>query len=1354
MIAAFALCVGLLLPFAACSPVVYDNNNNNKNNKNNRIAKPYGYAPYVWISVLRCAAGTSWCQGYSKGSFALTVDIAGREDPSDQTCTHYCSGKIYASWRPDRSASGDLSRYERQGVMLGAYVLKLDRDSCVEIPGKFPCADRVVSSIPINKVSVMLHANERNREYFFGDDPAAQCDPDPQCATYKLLRRTLYATEGNRTWPDTDDVLSIRNSPYACVLSYVGLGDSESIGLCYTQLGDNCFRSNGNTFCIGRTDTNSVGITNADEDASAPIAMCEISSAAELLRRDVLSRPTTGEIEAFIASSSCDATIVSADNATYASDHLSLDVDIDRFHALSEFGHVILRIPLDRCVVPVASTDGGYASTMQNIAKTLHKTAIATYASAIMLDASDWGSSACSRDNVDSNVSKVASDVARAITELRATKLFLRLPRDVRRVKTMNFASLGTFEAFVTPRLFVNMTEPKDCQNMWTKKGGSIKGIVPYVLAVLRGGVKANKLIATLSLTGGLTITPVENNNVTDVSNKTTTELTLADMESNNILRCEEDMNTKCCSGSTTTMWGRNALVNATYTSTSLETLKQYPELIAVAFGINQFVISPVDSDFKRKVRANTPAISSVTSAVHRLRDWRRQQAVAGVSSDTASRASVRNRRSANSVVGTDSTEAIAVPREYKDPASGSKNCLDPQYQVGLSNRLVCPGLIILNGALGVFKEPYKEMYKTSYDNMYIVNVHTLQSCTPGEPKREALLSSTPPQTAINIHTLVPTTDSSHYMVGILDTATVVEYKPPVNKVCNAYNDGETIHNMNVVAVDDGYTVDKPTIEAEHGLIVKPAEALYFVSNFTHGIDYINMDVRCIDYDVSAMQPCLIAICGGDDSCRRNYGRLCNSAHEIVNDARRASEFVQQGLRELAMQERKARMYELPDSAPFPWLDRPPKPRGRKKRFVATGMATAALGLAWHTSNRVDKLEEQTDLLKNNYVKISQDMVEVSRKLDDNIALVNGRLDEQEIQMQRNTEKANKNFALLKETMMKNREALMRDINVKFSVTISYQMWYAQMQSVTHQMMQAAMQVRFMARGIENCLRQIASKRSGSCPSGMSVIQEHPGLSEFPTVATALYKDRKLFIVHSLPNTVEKTTIRGVIPMPKMSTDGIPCWPDYKVWLINGKYYEPSECHGRYCRAPEPHHTYLRCLENPKDCKTVCAPCHKGVCYQKNQVTWMEGVATVEIESPPLKPFSRTHISQGPVSFADLLEDNVAGGPELELLTNINTSIKLISLHGELDNISRNIEAFDKRYDEITASRVTFGGWLSGFASDAALWTCVAVLMAWCTGLSAGIAYTMFCGGGGCGGGGISRPVGVKPRFRRRPKLL
>lgn len=88
----------------------------------------------------------------------------------------------------------------------------------------------------------------------------------------------------------------------------------------------------------------------------------------------------------------------------------------------------------------------------------------------------------------------------------------------------------------------------------------------------------------------------------------------------------------------------------------------------------------------------------------------------------------------------------IDIPEnQYKDPASGSKNCLDPQYNIGLSNTVVCPGLIAVHGTLGIFKEPHKELYSTSYDKICIANVYNLESCTPGEPVRKATVSEKPP---------------------------------------------------------------------------------------------------------------------------------------------------------------------------------------------------------------------------------------------------------------------------------------------------------------------------------------------------------------------------------------------------------------------------------------------------------------------------------------------------------------------------------------------------------------------------------------------------------------------------------
>lgn len=135
------------LPLLTCSPVGRNNNRRN--------SEPYGHAPYVWISVSQCNLHTGWCQGKSKGSFALTVDIQG-DHATDGTCTHYCPGEIYAYWRPSKTSAGDLSKYEKERVMLGAYVFRLDKSSCREVPGKFPCSDRVVSTIPINKISTLV----------------------------------------------------------------------------------------------------------------------------------------------------------------------------------------------------------------------------------------------------------------------------------------------------------------------------------------------------------------------------------------------------------------------------------------------------------------------------------------------------------------------------------------------------------------------------------------------------------------------------------------------------------------------------------------------------------------------------------------------------------------------------------------------------------------------------------------------------------------------------------------------------------------------------------------------------------------------------------------------------------------------------------------------------------------------------------------------------------------------------------------------------------------------------------------------------------------------------------------------
>ncbi|XP_078805966.1 uncharacterized protein LOC144993914 [Oryzias latipes] len=1171
--------------------------------------EPYGYAPYAWISVTKCGAHTGWCMGTSQGGFALRR-IGSQEGERDQ-CTHYCPGSIGALWRDTRGRSPDLTRYQTEGVMLGAYVKKLDRSSCVPVPGGFGCSERVVPHAPLNRISAMLHASPRNRDYYFGANSSAECDPGAQCAAYKLMKRTLRAPEASRRWPDSDDVLAIRNSAYACVLVYVGLGDAEAMGACHQQLGDNCFESNGNTFCVSSSEHARPGLTNWDGLASAPLAMCEISSVDDLAARGPDYSPTPEDIRDFVAPSMCDATVISVERALYSSagGYLAVALDAALFATVAQAGHVVAKVPFDECVVPVSPDRKEFPAVLESVAETLSRVSTSVSSTALLLDASRWGLTNCSKSNWERRqFGRVAKLAASALHRRGVRKLFLGLPPSRGLLASTDFLDLAEFEAFVTPRGRADAKDPRHCQNAWVSPSGQRTdggdderyAVVPYLMTLLRTGVRANKIVFTLSLTGGLKLSAPEGAGRWEVEGG----LPLADLETNTALRCEEDLNTKCCSGSSTTVWARGVMVNVTVSSTSFETLKRFPELVAVAFGVNQFMIAPVDSDFKRGVRSDMPAILGIASAVHRLRDWKRQQMAAGIS--TAKAGAAKPSRFARSAElrtppPLPSTNerlpeldelgdiVITVPESaYKDPASGSKSSLDPRYNVGLSHTLVCPGLVAVHGALGVFKEPHREMYSTSYDRIYVGNLYAMESCTPGEPDKRVESSGRPPQVAININTMVPTTDPNHYTVGILDAKRFVEYAPPVSRVCTAHNTGESSQGLNLVSVDDSYALDRPVVEHDRGVIVKPAEAIHFVSNFTPGLDYINLNVSCVNYDVSALKPCLISVCGGDDGCRRDYGKLCDSAHEITDDARRAGDLMREGLEELAAQERKASAYALPDNAPFPALDGPERRRTRHKRFLGSLLGGAALGLALHVSQRVDRLEVQMDSVKNAFTNVAGQLVEVSNRLDANVALIDGRIDEQERKMKRNTEIANKNFGLLRDAMKRNTEAALRDTNVKFSVMASYQMWYAQMQSVTHQMTQAAMHTKFMARGVENCLRQIASKRSGSCPSGMTVMRDHPGLSEFPTVGAALYRNRKLFIVHSLPNAVERAVVRGIIPMPKISTDGVPCWPDYDVWLIDGRFYEPSECHGKYCRRPELHERYRRCVEDPSECKTVC----------------------------------------------------------------------------------------------------------------------------------------------------------------------
>ncbi|KAE8278001.1 hypothetical protein D5F01_LYC23936 [Larimichthys crocea] len=379
--------------------------------------KPHGYAPYVWITVHTCNGQTGWCQGQSRSGFALTVDNF--YNRTSDTCTHYCPGMIYAHWRPFRDdPANDSSKPMPRVSMLGAYVKKLDRSSCLEVPGGFKCSDRIVANTPLNKISILLYASPRNRDYYFGDDPMADCGTDPH------------------------------------VLSYVGLGDAEALSACHAQLGDSCFVSQGNRFCVGYSRAPRVGITNADAAASAPIAICEVSSAASLKGRAPAYKPTPEEIRDFLTPSSCDATVLSVESAVYSADHLSVELDVPTFYTVAEVSHVIMKVSLDECLLPsTGPADRDFSAVVYTVAKTLSKVRVSTHSTGIMLDATDWGMTACKRTKGRDalNFTRVAAELASALSREGVLKLFLRLPRSLGLLNDIAFSQLDAFDAFVTP---------------------------------------------------------------------------------------------------------------------------------------------------------------------------------------------------------------------------------------------------------------------------------------------------------------------------------------------------------------------------------------------------------------------------------------------------------------------------------------------------------------------------------------------------------------------------------------------------------------------------------------------------------------------------------------------------------------------------------------------------------------------------------------------------------------------------------------------------------------------------------------------------------------------------------------
>ena len=155
-------------------------------------------------------------------------------------------------------------------------------------------------------------------------------------------------------------------------------------------------------------------------------------------------------IRDFLTPYSCDATILSVDRAVYSSNYLSVELDVDTFYTVAEAGHVIMKVSFDECLIPIASTSRDLPQVVSTVAETLSKVRVSTHSDAIMLDATDWGTTECQGVQWQgSDFTRVAADLASAL--IRELKLFLRLPRSHKLLSTIDLSQLGAFNAFITP---------------------------------------------------------------------------------------------------------------------------------------------------------------------------------------------------------------------------------------------------------------------------------------------------------------------------------------------------------------------------------------------------------------------------------------------------------------------------------------------------------------------------------------------------------------------------------------------------------------------------------------------------------------------------------------------------------------------------------------------------------------------------------------------------------------------------------------------------------------------------------------------------------------------------------------
>lgn len=1156
------------------------------------------------------------------------IALAYVDKPTDDLptmCTQYCVNTFTARWQ--------VVSMVQPSVMISPFLGSAE--SCVQTATQFNCKEKAYEHYPMNFPSISLYGEVGPRAYFFNSSNIAECTGSPTvCAAYRILKQAIYG--GNYTVSDAD-ALTVRNSPYGCILTYLGAGDIESVDMCYDQLGPRTTKPGGKSNFRVTRDVQEYGITNLGDKHPPPMVLCELSAGVY---------QTTGTYTFFKTVpegiARCQAVFVPPQilNFTY----LAYDNGM-----LKQ-----LRILVPSVILTLPVTDASlftYALT-NDIVKYVAVTAVSVASSGIMLDFTNLN---VYSDKLEDWVKKVAQ----VLKLYDIYTITIKLPFDKVILAQIKYNELNPdVSGYVIPTDRLGLTTAGNalrCQ-MWRGDSAAVDSVFSYITDVMKR-VPKELIIVGLSLSGQM-IVGLRKARSPLSKMMSAKMLPMADIVSSGF-QCQNEGTSYCCKG-------KNYIVERTPSNivykevitifTTPDYLLEQVNLISSTFGLNKISLVDADTDYKTG-RENLPVVEMLSSAITVLPLMRANPTVdPAVFSKTDSE---RHKRD------------VVEKQLYRN--------MKVNYFVGTNRLLPCAGQVGVYGTIFIVNRPYVEFYASAmFEDIYVATTDTLESCTPGMPTNRLPTTTIPPAQGVNVNTMLASVEKNQYLIGLDADGRLVEYVPPVNAVCQDVN-SENIDRLQYVRIDERVVFSDPQINDElGGIAIIPNGVHHIMSNFTYGVDYINFNSICIDYDVSALPSCFLTVCGGDKTCLSDRRSPCKNSETILNDARRSGLNMRAAFEQLNIEERKAKVYEMPNEVM--------KKVKRHKRFVETiilagavavsmAMSVTALVIAEQTSRRLDLVDQRAQENTNQIMNIGGQLINVTGKLDKNIELTNNRISEMQTDMNKRFTVINSNF----DRLTKEFRALASSTSAGFSQMYGYQSWLSQVSSITNQLTQGAMQITYKALNTQACLSQLQSGKMGSCPSGLEVMVNHPGISAVPTVEGLLYRDRKLFIVNRVPNNIETVVMHKVIGKPTISQN-VTCWPDYDVWMYNNKFYLPGKCYEKYCYEFTRHDRFYACLADTSQCKVLCAPCYKNVCYNmdsKEYVFDMGTVVTNIVGSPP-KEFYRPSI--GDSVYQPMVQINITDAEVIEVL---NNSVVLVDIHEDIRGMEQSLADYKKRIEAI-----------------------------------------------------------------------